>query len=147
MVRRGRSAVAARPLGIPSSAIPANSAAITTPMRAGELVVTSTNQGRATAAISEPVVETTSARNSAASGRVIRVVRIMAAECIPGVTRVPYHARARRARAAIGPVQRAGQLLHDRRGSAAELLQHDPAIPPVLTDGLGPIALGRVRPH
>src|SRR3954447_14027997 len=49
--------------------MPANSAAITSPMRAGEPVVISTNHGRAMAAISDPVVETTSATNSAVSGR------------------------------------------------------------------------------
>src|SRR5207249_5936122 len=42
---------------------------ITAPMRAGEPVVTSTNQGNATAAISDPVVEMTSAENRATKAR------------------------------------------------------------------------------
>ena len=69
IARRGPSAVAARPLGTPSTVIPANSAAMTAPIRTGEPVVTSTNHGRAIAAISVPVVETTSATNRATSDR------------------------------------------------------------------------------
>jgi hypothetical protein len=44
-------------------------AATTTPIRAGDPVVTSTNQGSASRVICEPVVEIASAASSAASGR------------------------------------------------------------------------------
>src|SRR2546423_514429 len=65
--RRGPSTVAARPPHRPSSDMPRNSAASTAPIRVGECVDTITNQGSATAVISVPVVETTSAANSPAS--------------------------------------------------------------------------------
>ncbi len=69
IVRRGPSAVATRPLGMPRSVIPRKPAAMTVPIRAGDPVVTRTNHGRATAVTSEPVVETTSARRSPTIGR------------------------------------------------------------------------------
>src|SRR6266542_2430239 len=57
------------PPGKPKSAAPATSAAATNPVRAGEPVVTRTNQGSASHIICDPVVETTSAASSAASRR------------------------------------------------------------------------------
>ena len=67
--RRGPSQVATRPPSSPSTVSPTNSAASTAPIRAGDPVVTSTNQGSATAVISVPVVEMTSASTSPVNGR------------------------------------------------------------------------------
>src|SRR5512146_1553057 len=67
--RRGRVIAATRAPARPSGASPAYSAASTTPIRAGEPVVVSTNQGRATAVISVPVVEIRSAMARPVSGR------------------------------------------------------------------------------
>jgi hypothetical protein len=73
--------VASRPLGMPNTATPANSAPTTMPVRPGEPVATSTNHGSATAAISLPSVETRSATNSARNER-----RLSAP---PAITRTP----------------------------------------------------------
>src|SRR4051794_33801802 len=54
---------------MPNRATPANSAPTTSPVRAGEPVVVSTNHGSATAAISLPSVDTRSASSNAISGR------------------------------------------------------------------------------
>src|SRR6185369_17888407 len=67
--RRGPTAVATRAPTRPSTVRPTNSAASTTPIRAGEPVVTRTNQGNAIAVISVPAVEMTSAAISPATGR------------------------------------------------------------------------------
>src|SRR5262249_49352418 len=69
IIRRGPSTVAARPPQSPRTDMPTNSAASTAPIRVGEPVATRMNQGSATAVISVPVVETTSAANSPPSAR------------------------------------------------------------------------------
>ena len=61
IMRRGPTTEASQPPQSPSTAIPTNSAASTAPMRAGEPVEISTSQGSATAVISVPAVEITSA--------------------------------------------------------------------------------------
>ena len=60
--------------------MPTNSAASTAPIRVGEPVDTSTNQGSATAVISVPVVEMTSAARSPANGRASRLRLVTGAE-------------------------------------------------------------------
>src|SRR3954463_3306058 len=61
IARRAPRTWAARPAGSPSSATPANSAASTPAIRAGEPVLTRTNHGNATADISLPSVDAASA--------------------------------------------------------------------------------------
>ena len=60
--------------------MPTNSAASTAPIRVGEPVDTRTNQGSATAVISVPVVEITSAASSPVSGRASWAWPVTAAE-------------------------------------------------------------------
>jgi hypothetical protein len=69
IVRRAPRLVATRPLTRASSASGAASAASTMLIRCGEPVVSRTNHGSATTAISVPSEEITSAATSAVSGR------------------------------------------------------------------------------
>src|SRR5918999_1180232 len=69
IVRLAPSRVTSVPLGIPSSATGSSCTASTTVMRAGDPVVTSTNQGSARNVICVPSDETTSAARSGASPR------------------------------------------------------------------------------
>ena len=78
------------PLGIPSTPIGSSSAARTSPIFAGDCVVTSTNHGSASAVMREPIPEITSATSSASSERFRRIMRqtfAAALQPLPGRSR------------------------------------------------------------
>ena len=66
IVRRAPSLCSTAPAGSPAAVTPTSSAIITTVMRAGEWVVTSTNHGSASHVIWVPVVEMISAKSNRA---------------------------------------------------------------------------------